>query len=63
MPKELLGEKLYTIPEVAEMLGVTTRTITTYISKKKLHGQKIAKRWYFAETNLKVFIHGKKPQQ
>lgn len=59
----ILGEKLYSVPEVAEMLGVTTRTITTYISKKKLQGQKIAKRWYFAEDNLKDYLHGKKPQQ
>ncbi len=63
MTKSVLGERLYTIPEVAEMLGVSTRSITAYIQKKKLQGQKIGKRWYFAEANVKDFIHGRKPQQ
>lgn len=63
MPKVILGETMYTIPEVAAMLGVTSRTISTYIQKKKLKGQIIAKRWYFAEENVKDFLRGKKAQE
>ena len=44
MPKEVLGEKLYTVEEVAEMIGVTKRTMTTYIQQGRLQGQKLAKR-------------------
>ena len=63
MPKEVLGEKLYTVEEVAEMIGVTKRTMTTYIQQGRLQGQKLAKRWYFSADNIKAFLQGKKPQQ
>jgi len=59
MPREILGETLYNIKEVAELLKVSTRTITNYIHRKLIQGQKIGQRWYFTEDNLKAFIQGK----
>ena len=61
MPKELLGEKLYTIEEVAGLMSVTTRTIQNWLMKERIQAQKIGRRWYFTEDNLKAFIQGKEP--
>lgn len=62
MPKVLLGEKLYTIEEVAELMGVTPRTIQNWLMKERIQAQKIGRRWYFTEDNLKAFIQGKEPK-
>lgn len=61
MPKMILGETMYTMQEVAEMLGVTTRTMITYRQNNRIKGQKIGGRWYFTEDNLKAFLQGRKP--
>lgn len=61
MAMKILGETFYSATEVAELLGVTRRTITTWISKGRIQGQKIGKRWYFAESNVKAFLMGRKP--
>lgn len=63
MPKVILGETMYTMQEVAEMLNVTTRTMITYTQNKRILGQKIGGRWYFTEDNLKDFLNGRKPKE
>ena len=61
MAKVILGETMYTMQEVADMLGVTTRTMITYTQNKRIQGQKIGGRWYYTEDNIKVFLQGRKP--
>ena len=55
---EIMGVKLYIIPEVAEMLKVSTRTVQAYISDKRIPAQRIGGKWYITEPNLKRFIEG-----
>jgi len=40
---------LYTVDEVAKMLGVHTRTIRRYIEKGQLHGERIGGSWRIPE--------------
>lgn len=62
MPKELFGDKLYTIREVAELFEVTTRTVELYVKDGKLKGQKIGGKRYFTEETLQAFVRGEQPR-
>jgi excisionase family DNA binding protein len=57
MPKEIVGIKTYSVKEVCELLGVSRRTITSYVNDGKLKGSKIGGRWVFTEKQLKEFIN------
>lgn len=63
MAKTILGQTMYSMQEVAELLGVTTRTITTYLQQGRIAAQKIGGRWHFTEDNLKDFLKGSRQQQ
>ena len=43
---------MLTVQEVAEALGVTTRTIRNYIADGKLKGSKIGGQWKFLRSDL-----------
>ena len=58
---ERLGMKLYTLYEVAEILSVTPRTMSTYLKNGRIPGQKIRGRWMITEENLRAFMSGKPP--
>ena len=49
------GEKLLKIEEVAEMLRVSTRTITRYIEDGKLKASRIGN-WRIKESHLNKFL-------
>ena len=51
--------KLYTLKELEGVLGVTHRTLLTYVKDEKLKAVKIGGRWKVSEENLKDFINGK----
>lgn len=55
MPKVILGIKLYSFQEVADLLGVTTTTITKY-TKQGLKYQVIGGSKYVSEGNLKKYL-------
>lgn len=55
MPKVILGIKLYSFPEVAELLGVQTASVAKY-SKRGLKSQTIGGTKYISEQNLKEFL-------
>lgn len=59
--REVLGLKLYTTEESAQIVGVTERTIRAYLKSGKLQGQKVAGNWEISEENIKAFLNGKKP--
>lgn len=56
MPKVILGIKLYTFPEVAELLGVQVSSVTKYTKERGLKSQTIGGIKYVSEENLKEFI-------
>lgn len=44
--------KVYSVEEVAEQLKLTSRSIYTYISEKKIKAVKIGKRWFISQDEL-----------
>ena len=55
---ELKDIKLYNIKETAELLGVTPRTIQTYLKEGRIKGRKIGGSWRFTEQSINEFING-----
>lgn len=45
-------EKMFSKKEVAELLGVTTRTIDNYLSSGIIQGIQIGNRWRFPESEI-----------
>lgn len=56
--REILGVKLYGVEEVAELLGITERTVREYLKRGKMRGQKLAGVWEISEDNLRYFLNG-----
>ena len=50
--------KLYNIKETAVLLGVSTRTLQTYIKQGRIKARKIGRGWKFTEQNINEFING-----
>ena len=51
-----MNHDLLSVSEVADALGVTTRTIRNYLSDGKLKGQKIGGQWKFLKSEVYRFI-------
>lgn len=58
MPIKIKDMILYSVPEVAQKLNVTTVTIRNYLRQKKLKGQKLMGRWFISEEDLISFFEG-----
>jgi excisionase family DNA binding protein len=57
--KKLEAVTLYTLTEIEPILGVTHRTLLSYIKDGKLKGAvKIGGKWKISEENLTKFING-----
>lgn len=50
--------KLYTLTEVAQIIGVTHRTAWSYVKAGKIKGRMIGGKWKISEENLRNFIQG-----
>lgn len=50
----------YSVQELADQLGVTTRSIRNYLHEGKLKGTKVGGKWKFSEQNLFDFLYGDK---
>jgi len=50
--------RLYTLMELEPILGVTHRTLQTYIKDGRLKGVKIGGKWKVSEEILRKFING-----
>lgn len=48
----MLEQKLYTVADVAEITGLTSRTIRNYLRDGILHGRKIGVQWRFTEQDI-----------
>ena len=56
MPTIIEDVTLFSVPEVSEMLNVTTVSIRNYIKKGYLNGQKVMGRWVVLEEELHAFM-------
>ena len=56
--KRLEDIRLYTLSEIEPILGVTHRTLLSYIKDGRLKGVKLGGKWKVSEENLKKFING-----
>jgi len=56
MPKELLGIKVYSVREVAEILEKSDRTVRRYIYENKLGAVQIGRDYLIPEGELLSFI-------
>lgn len=56
--KALEDIRLYTLTELEPILGVTHRTLQSYIASGKLKGVKIGGKWKITEDNLRRFLNG-----
>lgn len=54
--KEFNSVKYYDVKEVAERIGVTTRTINRYQEKFDVHPTFIGQQKYFTEENIQQII-------
>lgn len=48
--------KLYTLTELESVLGVTHRSLLTYVTAGKLKAKKIGGKWRVTKADLKDFI-------
>ena len=56
--KIIYDEKHHNIKEVAEILGVSTTTIHSYIKTGKFKALKIGGLWHITESTIKIFLDG-----
>lgn len=49
-------EKLYTVEDVAQMTGLTSRTIRNYLADGRLTGRKVGAQWRFTEENISAIF-------
>ena len=59
----MLDEKLYTVADVAQITGLTSRTIRNYLKDGTLTGQKIGVQWRFTEDEIKKLFSRQTPGQ
>lgn len=55
---ELDELKVYSLTEIEPILGVTHRTLLSYIKDGRLKGVKIGGKWKVSKENLKKFMNG-----
>lgn len=60
--KNIAGEitVLYTLDEAAAVLGVSERTLRTYIYEGRIPACKLRRRWYIWDKNLNAYLRGAK---
>ena len=56
MPVTIQNVKLYSVPDVSQLLNVTTVSIRNYIKQGHLKGQKVMGRWFVSEEELSNFL-------
>lgn len=61
VPKQIGELKLYSLKEIAKILGVHQVTLRRYINRdrNKLVGRKIGRNWYVSERSLRAFIENR----
>lgn len=49
---------IYTVEDIAQMFGVKNTTVREWVSKGRIPGFKLGKRWFFQEEAIISFING-----
>ena len=57
--EELKKYKVYTLTELEPILGLTHRTLLTYVKDGRLPAKKIGGKWKVSEKDLKNLVKGK----
>ena len=57
----MLEEKYYTVADVAQVTGLTSRTIRNYLKDGTLTGQKIGVQWRFTEEEIRKLFSKQTP--
>ena len=52
----MLELKMYDIKQVAEILEISPRTVSTYIKEEKIKAMKIGGKWKVREEDLKEYL-------
>ena len=52
-------EKLYTVEDIANITGLTSRTIRNYLKNGSLEGKKIGGQWRFTMDNIEKLFNNK----
>ena len=52
----MTAEKLYTVEEAAEALGISPLTLGNWLRAGKITGTKIGRKWRITESDLQSFI-------
>ena len=60
---ELKRVTAYTVPEVAETLGVAPATVYKYIKRGELKAQKLGNKYYITDRTLEEYVVGGKPEK
>ena len=47
---------LYSVPDLSQMLNVTTVSVRNYIKQGHLKGQKVMGRWFVSEEEVREFF-------
>ncbi len=55
-PEELKRYRLYSLAELEPILGLTRRTLLTYVKLGKLSATKIGNKWMVSEQALKALL-------
>jgi excisionase family DNA binding protein len=58
MPFQIRDITLYSVPEISQVLNVTTTTTRNYLKKGILRGQKIHGKWVISYEDLMAYIKG-----
>lgn len=53
---DIKGLKLYTLTELEEIIGVSHRTLLTYVKKGRLPCKKINGKWRITEAALRKYL-------
>lgn len=61
--EKMLGEKLYTVADVASVTGLTSRTIRNYLKDGTLTGAKVGVQWRFTEEEVRRLFMRQAPGQ
>ena len=56
--KPLEEIKLYALPEVSKITGVSYRTLQNYVKDGKIKAVKIGGKWRVTEENIRAFLTG-----
>jgi excisionase family DNA binding protein len=50
-----IGDRLLTLPEAADVLRLSTRTVREYVQRGEIEGRIIGGRWRFRRADLDAF--------